>query len=170
MKKAFSTSWVRSKQPRKQRKYRANVPSHTKRKFMSIHLDKALREKYKRRSFPVVIGDKVKVIVGQFKAKEGKVEAVDKRRTKVFITGIDRSKRDGGKSKYPFQPSNLMILELNLKDSKRKTALERNINTEKKGVAEKIDKPKAERPKEVKEVKEVKKNNVVKEFKQKVEQ
>jgi len=34
MKKIFSTHWKASKQPRKQRKYRAKAPLHIKRKFL----------------------------------------------------------------------------------------------------------------------------------------
>ena len=36
MKKEFSKNWKASKQPRKQRKYRANAPLHLKRKMINI--------------------------------------------------------------------------------------------------------------------------------------
>ncbi|MBT5022103.1 50S ribosomal protein L24 [Candidatus Woesearchaeota archaeon] len=130
MKKTFSLSWKSSKQPRKQRKYKANVPLHLKRKFLSAHLGKELREKYKRRNFPLVSGDKVKIFTGQFKGKEGKIDRVALKRGRVYITGIERARKDGSKSMYPFQPSNLLIIELNLKDKKRKEALERNLKSE----------------------------------------
>ncbi|MBT7903548.1 50S ribosomal protein L24 [Candidatus Woesearchaeota archaeon] len=124
MKKAFSTNWISSKQPRKQRKYRYNAPLHLKKKFLGVHFSKELKTKHNTRSLPVVKGDKVKVIRGQFKGKENKVERIDVMKGKVFITGIERSKKDGSKSLYPFQPSNLLITELNLRDVKRKEKLE----------------------------------------------
>ena len=37
MKSIFSKSWVSSKQPRKQRKYRYNAPDHIKKKF-KVHM------------------------------------------------------------------------------------------------------------------------------------
>ena len=46
MKSIFSLSWIRSKQPRKQRKYRHNAPLHIKKKFISVNFTKELREKY----------------------------------------------------------------------------------------------------------------------------
>ncbi|MCD6275005.1 MAG: 50S ribosomal protein L24, partial [Candidatus Aenigmarchaeota archaeon] len=52
MKQLFSKSWVKSKQPRKQRKYRHNAPKHIRQKFMHANLSKELREKYNRRSLP----------------------------------------------------------------------------------------------------------------------
>ena len=61
MKKKFSTAWNASKQPRKQRKYRANAPLHTKYKFLGVHLSKELREKHGVRSMAVITGHKVKV-------------------------------------------------------------------------------------------------------------
>ena len=73
MKKKFSKSWVSSKKPRKKRKYRANAPLNIKRKFLSSHLSKELRDKYKIRNIPVRKNDKVKIVRGQFKGKTGKI-------------------------------------------------------------------------------------------------
>lgn len=125
MKQAFSTKWKASKSPAKQRKYRYNAPYHTQQKFLAAHLSKALREKHKTRSMPVVKGDKVKIIRGQFRGRENKVDRVDIKKTQVFIIGIETAKKDGSKSIHPINPSNLIITELNLEDKKRKAALER---------------------------------------------
>jgi large subunit ribosomal protein L24 len=95
---------------------------------MSVHLSNELRKKYLRRSFPIRKGDKVKVLRGQFKGRENKVEEVILSKLKVHVTGIERSKKDGSKSRYSLEPSNLMITELNLDDKKRKEALERKIS------------------------------------------
>jgi large subunit ribosomal protein L24 len=125
MKQGFSTKWKASKSPAKQRKYMYCAPMHITRKFLSAHLSKELRAKHKARSFMVAKGDKVKVLRGQFKGRENKVDRVDHKKLQIYITGIESAKKDGSKSMYPFTPSNLMITELNLEDKKRKAALER---------------------------------------------
>ncbi|HDI03057.1 MAG TPA: 50S ribosomal protein L24 [Candidatus Pacearchaeota archaeon] len=127
MKKKFSKAWKSSKQPRKQRKYRANAPLHIKRKMIASHLSKELREKYKRRSFPVRKNDVVKILRGSFKGKQGKVSKVDTKKMKVYVEGIVRTKKDGTKVPVPLDPSNLMIVSLNLEDKKRVKALERKL-------------------------------------------
>lgn len=131
MKNAFSTNWKASKSPAKQRKYRYNASLHTLHSFLSVHLSNDLRTKHNTRSIPVVKGDKVKVIRGQFKGRENKVDRVDYKNTKVFITGIEMTKKDGSKSIIPITPSNLMITELNLNDKQRKAALERKAKKQK---------------------------------------
>ncbi len=125
MKKKFSTKWKSSKQPRKQRKYRARAPLHIRQKLMAAHLSKQLREKYKTRSLPVRKGDKVRVMRGNFRGKEGKIEEVSLKRLKVRIEGITITKKDGSKAPVWFDPSNLQIVELNLDDKERLKAIER---------------------------------------------
>ena len=119
MKSAFSPSWKSSKQPRKQRKYLYNMPHHIASKTMAAHLSPELREKYNKRSIRVRVGDKVKVMRGSFKGEESKVERVDSQRRRVYLTKVERIKKDGTKILVPFDPSNLMITELNLDDKKR---------------------------------------------------
>jgi large subunit ribosomal protein L24 len=125
MKKKFLTTWKRSKQPRKQRKYRYNAPLHIKAKFMTAHLSKELREKQGKRAVQLRKGDKVQVMRGQFKKKIGKIERINLKKSKVYVNGIEMIKKDGTKVLYPIHPSNLMILELNLDDKKRVQALKR---------------------------------------------
>jgi len=125
VKTKFSKTWKKSKQPRKQRKYRYNAPLHIKTKFMAAHLSKELRQKYNRRSFPVRKGDKVQVMRGQFKKKIGKIARADLKKSKVYIDGIEIIKKDGTKTLYPINPSNSMILELDLEDKKRVQTLKR---------------------------------------------
>ena len=119
MKKKFSREWIRSKQPRKQRKYNYNAPLHIKGKFMAAHLSKDLMKKYNRRSIRVRKGDKVILLRGQFKKKKGNVERVDLKKSKVYISGVEMIKKDGTKVFYPIHPSNLVVTELNLDDKKR---------------------------------------------------
>lgn len=127
MQKKFSTSWKSSKQPRKQRKYRYNAPLHIKQKFMRSILSKELRKKYGKRNFGLKKGDKVKIMRGQYRKQQGKVDRIDLKKSKVFIEGIESVKKDGTKSAYPINPSNLMIMELNLNDKKRRESIERGI-------------------------------------------
>jgi large subunit ribosomal protein L24 len=125
MKSIFSKSWIRSIQPRKQRKYRHNAPAHVKKKFVSVNLSKELRTQHSKRNISLVKGDKVKVMKGQFKGKVGEVERVDMKNIKIIIQGIENIKKDGTKVNYPVDPSNLMITELKLDDKKRKASLMR---------------------------------------------
>lgn len=119
MKKTFSTKWKKSKQPRKQRKYRYNAPLHIRSKFLTVHLSKDLAKKHTIKRIRVKTGDKVKVMRGKFKGKEGKVEMVDLKKSRVVITGIEVSKKEGSKSKIPIHASNLLITEIILDDKKR---------------------------------------------------
>ena len=128
MKSKFSKNWVKSKQPRKQRKYLANAPIHIRKRFIVSTLSKELRTKYKRRNFRLRKGDKIKVLRGQHKGITGKVERINIKQKKVYIQGIENIRKDGTKSMYPIIPSNLMITELFLEDKKRKAALERKQN------------------------------------------
>ena len=119
MKQEFSTKWKASSQPRKQRKYIHNAPLHVARKFMASTLDKILRKKYGMRNIEVRKGDEVKIMVGKFKKKQGKVSLVQTMKSRVAVEGIQHSKKDGTKVNVWFHPSNLKILVLNEDDKKR---------------------------------------------------
>lgn len=119
MKKKFSTKWKGSIQPRKQRKYRHNAPLHIKGKFINVHLDKELAKKHSIRRIRLRVGDKVKIMRGKFKGKEGKIDMIALKNSKAIITGIEISKKEGSKTKPLIHASNLLIIELNLDDKKR---------------------------------------------------
>lgn len=125
MRKEFSTSWKASIKPSKQRKYRFAAPLHVKKSFMHSHLAKDLRKKFKKRAVSIRKGDKVKIMVGNFRKQEGRVERVDLKKTKVYVSGIEKTKKDGSKRFIPLDPSNLMIIELMTEDKKRQSILER---------------------------------------------
>ena len=129
MKTEFAKSWKSSKQPRKQRKYRANAPVHIKRKFMAAHLSVELREKYNTRAVILRKGDKVKILRGGKKGTVGKIEKVDVTNEKVSISGIEITKKDGTKKPFFIKPSNILIIELNLEDKLRAKKL--NLKTKK---------------------------------------
>jgi len=124
-KTAFTTTWKGSTQPRKQRKYSYNTPLHIKQKSLHVHLSTDLRKKHGLRNLQVRVGDKVRVLRGQYRKKEGKVDRVSLKKSKVSITGIEYVKKAGAKVQVVFNPSNLMIIDLDLGDRKRKQVVER---------------------------------------------
>jgi len=119
MKIKFNKKWKASKQPRKQRKYRANAPSHIKHKFLSATLSKELRQKYKTRNLELRKGDEVIIMRGKSRKKQGKIGMVNTKKTKVAVEGVQRLKKDGTKINIMLHPSNLKIISLNLDDKKR---------------------------------------------------
>ena len=125
MNSKFSNSWKSSVQPRKQRKFVANAPLHTRKSQLSVHLSEELRKKYGKRSCLVRKGDRVKILRGNYKGKEGRVEKVSYKDYFVNVAGATYPKPDGNTSFYPIDPSNLIIVELDIADSRRKEALER---------------------------------------------
>lgn len=116
--KTWNPNWKRSTKARKQRKYAARAPLHARSTLLGSHLSKELRQKHKKRSLRVRAGDKIVILVGEFKGKSGKVERVETRFAKVYVTGIERVKKDGSKALAPVHPSNLVITELH-PDKKR---------------------------------------------------
>ena len=119
MKSQFSTSWLSSVQPRKQRKYRYEAPLHVKHKFLSANLSKELRTKHKIRSLPVRVGDEVLVMRGSFAEKKGKIAKVNLKKSKITVDGITRKKIDGSKINVYLDPSKLQIISLKLDDKRR---------------------------------------------------
>jgi len=119
MKQSFVKSWNRSTQTRRQRKYRYNAPLHILGEFISLNLSKDLRTKHSMRSIRARKGDKIKVMRGQYKGKEGKIERVSLKYTKIYVSGIELIRKDGTKSFIPLEHSNLQITELDTSDKKR---------------------------------------------------
>ena len=152
VKNSFSKTWKKSTQPRKQRKYRYNAPLHIKQKTVHVHLSPDLRKKYGFRNVQIKKGDKIKVLRGKFAKKEGKVERVSLKQEKVYVTGIEVIKKEGTKLPVPLTPSNLMIIDLDLSDKKRKAKLESKT----KSVAKNEKEVKKQETKELKSEEEIK--------------
>ncbi len=114
-----------SKQPRKQRKALYQAPLHVRQKLMSAPLSPELRERFGVRNLPVRTGDKVLIMRGDFKGQEGKVVKVDLKNLRIYVEGITIKRADGTPVFRPIHPSNVMIIELNLKDPWRRKILER---------------------------------------------
>src|SRR3989344_2390979 len=122
--KDFSRTWKSSRNTRKQRKYRMNAPLNLRKNMMAAPLSKELRTKHKRRSISVRKGDRVMVLRGEFKKRTGKIEGVNTKKYRVFVEGIERTKRDGSKMKIGIPVSKVQITELNLDDKARKMIFE----------------------------------------------
>jgi len=146
-------------QPRRQRKYLANAPLHIKHKFISVHVDKKLREKLKTRSLPVRKGDEVKVMRGKRKGTKSKVSAVSLSKQFVYLEAQTRDNAKGTKSLIPFAPSNLLLVSM--AEDKRRNRQGKKIV--KKKVEKKVEK-KEEKP--VKAEKAKKEENLVKKEKE----
>ena len=73
---------------------------------------------------PVVKGDKVKVLRGNYKGKEGKVVEVYRKKWVIHIEGITRAKVNGSSAKVGIDASKVEITELKL-NKDRKDILER---------------------------------------------
>ena len=108
-----------SKQPRKQRKALYNAPAHARGKHLTASLSKDLRAKVGKRSLPIRTGDKVSVVRGDFKGHEGEVLTVDYTSYKVTIEEVTLAKPDGTNTFLPVDPSNLVIIDADLKDDRR---------------------------------------------------
>ena len=120
-----------SKQPRKQRKARYNAPSHKRRKMMASHLcgdsGNDLIKEYNVRTLTVVKGDLVRVARGDkdMIGKEVLVTDIFTRNMRIGLEGINTSKADGSEIVKKIDPSNVIIVKLNLSDPRRKDKLDK---------------------------------------------
>ena len=114
-----------SKQPRKQRKARFNAPLHVRQKFMGARLSEELSKEYSTRSAAVIKGDSVKVMRGDFKGTEGKVQTVSLLNGTITVDGVISTKVDGTEVPRPIYPSNVMITKLELKDGRRASSIKK---------------------------------------------
>ena len=145
MKQEFSTNWVSSVQPRKQRKYRHNAPLHKRQSFVRANLSPELRKRFGKRNMQLRKGDEVKVMRGQFKGKSGVIETISLSKSKIFVEEFKVKKTDGSEIPKGMEPSNLMITKLKLDDKKRQAVLDRadkakNTKTEPKKAVKKVEK------------------------------
>lgn len=121
-----------------------NIKKHVIDKNIRSPLADTLREEYHKRNARVIKGDTVKVLRGEYKNVEGKVEKVKTDRSTLFIEGIQREASKGGKVKVQIHSSNVMITSLNLQDKQRANIIRKikTSPTEKKEVKIKSNSPK----------------------------
>jgi large subunit ribosomal protein L24 len=109
---------------------------------VSSHLSDDLKKQYKKRSTSVIKGDTVKIIRGEYKGVEGKVEKINTGKGKLSIEGVQREKIKGGQVKVQIHASNVQISSLKLDDNYRKNKIENKeqINKSKKQSKQKTEK------------------------------
>ncbi|MDP8887038.1 MAG: 50S ribosomal protein L24, partial [Thermoproteota archaeon] len=86
-------------------------------------------------------GDSVRVMRGEYKGVEGRVEKVNTEQTTFHIEGIQREKIRGGQVKVRIHSSNVMVISLNLDDDYRSRKLQgapkqKSTPADKKGIKE----------------------------------
>jgi large subunit ribosomal protein L24 len=104
-----------------------NAPLHKKRKWIAAHLAENLLLKYDRRSLPVVKGDTVKVMRGNFRGHEDKISKVNVRDQTVEIEGVVITTAKGTKIAKPMHANTLLITKLNVTDKWRRRKLEKGL-------------------------------------------
>lgn len=122
---------MKSKKPSKQRKELYQAPLHRKRKFLSAHLSKELRKQWNKRSLPVRSGDEVKVMRGKYKGTTGKISKTDLKKSRVYLESVKRKKVSGEEVFVPIHASNLLIINPNMDDPKRKRVVDRKKTVKK---------------------------------------
>jgi len=141
--------------PKKQRKMLHQAPDHIRYKFFGSPLSPQLKASHKVKSLSVRSGDTVRIMRGDHKGFEGKINRVDRKKYRIYVEGLTREKVDGTTIFVPVHPSKVMITSINLDDKWRKKILERRKEAHKK-VEEAMEIEIRERPpKEVAEVKEI---------------
>ena len=110
-----------SSKRRVQRKYQLAATSSIKRKLMSCHLVKALRDQHKIRALPIKRGDEVKILKGKAKGKSGKVVQVYRKRNVIYVDKVNREKQNGQTVFLPIKPSYCVIEKLLLNKDRTKT-------------------------------------------------
>ena len=105
-----------------------HVPKHQRDKMVGAVLEESLRKQYGRKNIRVVKGDSIRVMRGEYKGIEGKVEKVNTAHATFHIEGIQREKIRGGQVKVPIHSSNVMVISLNLDDDYRSSKLQGATN------------------------------------------
>ena len=99
---------------------------------MSSPIDKGLRERQLSRGFmypramPVKKGDRVMIVRGEGKSKSATaVSLVDRKARKVYVEGFTYFKSDGTELQRPIDASNLVIINPDWSDIRRRKVLNR---------------------------------------------
>ncbi len=99
-------------------------PLHKKRKSIAATLGPDLKEEYGFRSISLRVGDKVRLMRGDFKGMEGEVTEVDTDSQRITVEGVETATADETEVPSPVHPSNVEIIELE-KDNMRDKIIER---------------------------------------------
>ncbi|MDR4510981.1 MAG: 50S ribosomal protein L24 [Nitrososphaeraceae archaeon] len=116
-------------------------------------LSKNLGNEYGKGNARVVKGDTVKILRGEYKNVEGKVERVNTERSTLIIEGVQKEIAKGGKVKVHIHSSNVMITSINTQDPRRKNTIQKMKKQNKNKVSNSKDKKKPNSEKESSKVK-----------------
>jgi len=123
--------------PGLQRKRLFQAPLHLRYKQFAAPLSPELRRSRGFNSLPLRKGDTVRVMRGDRKGIEGKVNKVDRKKYRISVEGLTREKVDGTAIPVLVHPSKVMIITLNLDDKWRRGLLTRKKTQAKEEAAEK---------------------------------
>ena len=119
-------------QPRKQRLARYTAPYHRRHREMSAPIDRGLRERQLSRGFmypramPVRKGDRVMIVRGEGKSKSAtKIAKIDRKGRKIYVEGFTYFKSYGTELQRPIDASNLVIINPDWSDIRRRNLLTR---------------------------------------------
>ncbi len=87
------------------------------------NLSNNLKKEYNTKSVRIVKGDSVKIMRGEYKGVEGKVEKLNTVKGRLSIEGVQREKIKGGQVKVQIHASNVRITSLHLDDKYRKNKI-----------------------------------------------
>jgi large subunit ribosomal protein L24 len=109
------------------------VKSQNKKNIISVSSNLAdnLKKQYNKRSVNVIKGDTVKILRGEYKGVEGKVEKINALNGRLSIEGVQREKIKGGQVKVQIHSSNVVISSLKLDDDYRKNKMENKVQENK---------------------------------------
>ena len=96
---------------------------HQRDKMVGATLADNLRQQYRKRSVRVIKGDSVRVMRGEYRGVEGKVEKVNTENGTLQIEGVQHEKVRGGQVKVPIHASNVMVSSLKTDDKYRSAML-----------------------------------------------
>ena len=105
---------------------------------VSSNLSDNLKKQYNKRSVNVIKGDTVKILRGEYKGVEGKVEKINALNGRLSIEGVQREKIKGGQVKVQIHSSNVVISSLKLDDEYRKNKIENKVQENKSKTREKM--------------------------------
>lgn len=92
---------------------------HHRTKMVRGHLAPKYLEAGRSRSLTIRKGDTVRIMRGEHKGEEGKVEKVDLKNFVITIEGITQAKADESQSARKIHPSNIMIIKPDMSDRRR---------------------------------------------------
>ncbi len=94
------------------------------------HLAPKYLEAGKKRSLTIRKGDQVRIMRGDHKGEEGKVEKVSLKNLTITIEGVTQAKADESRSARMIHASNIMIIKPDMSDRRRLMKFGRIIEEE----------------------------------------